>query len=224
MTKFLHLILFLLLHQVVTAQVTEPVKLPDTLAPLPTNQLPVLSDTTEYNDTTLVQTARGTDTVVKKKVHSPRKATLRSVMIPGWGQIYNKKYWKVPIVYGAIGFPVYLFFDNRKWYNRTRYALSIVVNNQQGNLDSMSRVHPDLLAFVERKAQASLVNYRNEFRKNMDYSILFTLLMYGLNIVDATVDGHLKGFDVGDELTFKLKPSLQQGSLSPGISLVVSFR
>jgi hypothetical protein len=220
-----NLVLLLVLQQVVYSQVPDSVPvIRDTVRALPAESLPVFSgDTTQYNDTTIVKTAKGEDTVVKKKVHSPRKATLRSLMIPGWGQIYNKKYWKVPIVYGAIGFPTYLFFYNRKLYTRTRYALSIVVNERYNNMDSMSRVHSDLLALVNLHAQGSLVTYRNEFRKNMDYSVLFTLLMWGLNIVDATVDGHLKGFDVSDELTLSIKPSMI-GSSSPGISLVVNFK
>lgn len=215
----------MVIHQVMYAQVPDTIpSIRDTVRPIPSEKIPVLSDTLQYDDTTIVKTEKGTDTIVKKKVHSPRTATLRSVMIPGWGQVYNKKYWKVPIVYGAIGFPLYLFFDNRKWYNRTRYALSIVVNDRYNNADSLAKLHPDLRALVDLKAQGSLVNYRNEFRKNMDYSILFTILMYGLNIVDATVDGHLKGFDVGDELTLKLKPGMPEGVMAPGISLVLNFK
>lgn len=228
MKILLNILLLLVVYQVAYSQAhdTIPVK-SDTVPQVVTDTLPVLSDTTQYNDTSIVTTQSGKDTIVKKRVHSPRKATMRSLMIPGWGQIYNKKYWKVPIVYGAIGFPMYLFFDNRRWYNRTRYALSIVAFNRYTGpqaQDSLSRVHPQLRALVDRKAQGSLVNYRNQFRKNMDYSILFTILMWGLNIVDATVDGHLKDFNVSDDLSLKIKPTMMQGSMSPGISLVVSFK
>jgi hypothetical protein len=196
----------------------------DTTAPARAERLPVLRDTLQYNDTSIVNTPHGKDTIVKKKVHSPRGATIRSAIIPGWGQIYNKKYWKVPLVYGAIGFPMYLFFDNKKWYNRTRYALSIVVNDEVDDPEKMAKVHPQLVQFVEAKAQASLVNYRNSFRRDMDYSILFTILMYGINIIDATVDGHLKGFDVSDDLTLHIKPAFLQGTTTPGIALVVNFK
>src|SRR6476620_8814157 len=103
----------------------------DTTVPVRTDTLPVFSDTTQYNDTSVIKTQSGKDSVVvKKKVHSPRKATIRSLIIPGWGQVYNKKYWKVPIVYGAIGFPAYLFTFNRKWYDKTKYALSIIANDR----------------------------------------------------------------------------------------------
>ena len=160
------------------------------------------------------------DTVKK---HSPRKAAIRSAIIPGWGQVYNKKYWKVPIVYAAIGIPAYQYFNNKKYYDRVRYALAVLANNSTGNADSMSRVHPDLLPFVERKATGSLVNYRTEFRKNMDYSILFGLLFWGLNVIDATVDAHLKGFNVSDDISLKVKPTLIGVSQTPGLSFVFTI-
>jgi hypothetical protein len=219
------MVLLLVAQKAVYSQVPDSLRvIRDATAPAPSEKIPVLSDTTQINDTTIVNTPNGRDTIVKKKVFSPRQATIRSAIIPGWGQVYNKKYWKLPIVYGAIGFPMYLFFDNKKWYNKTKYALSIVVNNRQNNADSMARVDTKLTKFVLAGEQASLLNYRNEFRRDMDYSILFTLLMYGLNIVDATVDAHLKGFDVGEDLTFKIKPSLWGTSMGPGISLVVNFK
>ena len=199
-----------------------------TPAGVPTDTIPVFSDTTHYNDTSVVKTASGKDSiVVKKKVHSPRKATIRSLIIPGWGQVYNKKYWKVPIVYGAIGFPAYLFTYNRKWYNKTKYALSIIANNRydgQNAVDSLNRVDPQLRIFVEQKELGSLVNYRNEFRRDMDYAILFTILMWGLNVVDATVDGHLRGFDVSDELSLKIRPTMIPNTMTPGVSFVVSLK
>jgi hypothetical protein len=226
----LHTFILLIICQAVFSQIP-----PDTLrvrrdsiSNLPTDTLPFLSDTIQYNDTSIKKTASGKDTVVfKKKVHLPRRATIRSLIIPGWGQVYNKKYWKVPIVYAAIGFPAYLFDYNRKWYNRTKYALSIVANNRYTGTtaeDSLKRVHPDLKIFVDGHDQGSLINYRNEFRRDMDYAILFTILMWGLNVVDATVDAHLKGFDVGDELSIRIKPSMLQNSMGPGISLVINFK
>jgi len=227
MKILVNMLLLLAAHQLASAQLPVPDSVRtvrDTVPPAPADPMPVLSDTVEYLDTTIVKTASGTDTVVKKKVHSPRTATLRSLMVPGWGQVYNKKYWKVPIVYAGIGVPAYLFFYNRSWYQRTRYALSVVVNEDTDDPEAMAKVHPDLLALVDRKAQGSLIDYRNEFRRDMDYSILFTILMWGLNVVDATVDAHLKDFDVSEDLSLKIKPSMPQGTSAPGISLVLTFK
>jgi hypothetical protein len=197
----------------------------DTTVPRPAQDFPVLSDTTQYVDTMLVRTQTGTDTVVRKRVHSPRQATLRSLIVPGLGQIYNRKYWKVPLVYGAIGFPMYLFFDNRAWYRRSKYALSVATDTNMYN-DPVARqnVHPRLRSAVEAKRIGSIVDFRNEVRRDMDYSILFTLLMWGLNVVDATVDAHLKDFDVSEDLSLKVKPTLRNGYGSPGISLVLNFK
>src|SRR5687767_3059293 len=121
------------------------------------------------------------DTIAPKK-HSPRKAAIYSAIFPGLGQIYNKKYWKVPIVYAAIGIPIYTYFDNRMWYNRTRYALAVLANGTGGQFywDSVLSVHSALQSLVRNGQEASVLNYRNEFRKSMDYSILFTLLFWGL--------------------------------------------
>jgi hypothetical protein len=150
------------------------------------------------------------DTVAKRK-HSPRTAAIRSAIFPGLGQIYNKKYWKLPIVYTAIGIPVGLFFNNKTWYDRTRYALAVVASPNP-SADSLEAVHSQLRPLVDAKAQGSITRYRNEFRRNMDYSIIFTLLFWGLNIIDATVDAHLKGFDVSDDLKVSIRPALLPGN------------
>ncbi len=229
MKIFFNILLLLIIHQCIYSQVADSIVqplYPDSLnAPVSDPSLPILVDSVHYKDTSIQKTAKGKDSViVTTKVHSPRQATIRSAILPGWGQIYNEKYWKVPIVYAGIGIPAYTFFDNRGWYNKTRYALSVVTNDLTEDPESMNKVDPQLKALVEGKYESSLVNYRNQFRRNMDLSILVTLLMWGLNIVDATVDGHLKGFDVSDELTMKIKPLAIPGSLTPGIGLVVSFK
>lgn len=222
---FLNILLLLFAHQYVFCQDTIPAARRDSAEQV-TEEVPILPDTLQFNDTIVKKTSSGKDTViVKKKVHSPRRATLRSLIIPGWGQIYNRKYWKVPIVYAGIGIPVYLFFDNKRWYDRTRYALSLVANGLTQDSASLAKVHPQLLTLVtSANSEGSLINYRNEFRRDMDYSILFTLLMWGLNVADATVDAHLMGFDVSDDLAMKIRPTLMNGSMTPGISVVLNFK
>lgn len=155
--------------------------------------------------------------------HDPRKATIRSAIIPGWGQIYNKKYWKVPIVYTAIGIPVGTFVYNKNWYDRTREAAKMIASGDTANY--LNRVHPQLHFFFSNPNYAArLTQYRNEFRKNMDYSVLITLAMWGLNVIDATVDGHLKEFDVSDDLSFYIKPYIHPMSMTPGITMVVRIK
>jgi hypothetical protein len=158
-----------------------------------------------------------------KRIWIPRKASIYSAILPGLGQVYNKKYWKVPIVYTAIGIPVALFFNNKQWYNRTRYALAVASSYPVINQDSLASVNSALKPFVMDNQQASLLNYRNEFRRNMDYSILFTLLFWGLNIVDATVDAHLKGFNVNDNLTMQIKPAILSNQ-ALGVSIVLNVK
>src|SRR5215472_9851595 len=84
------------------------------------------------------------DTVIKKK-HDPHKATLYSAILPGAGQVYNKKYWKVPIVWAAIGIPTYTYFYNKSWYQKCQYALAVTVNGSGG--DSLNAVAPELKPF-----------------------------------------------------------------------------
>jgi hypothetical protein len=151
-----------------------------------------------------------------------KRATLYSAILPGAGQVYNKKYWKVPIVYAAIGIPVYAFFFNKSWYQKCQYALTVTVNGSTG--DSLAKVDPALLPYVTSGDVNGIITNRDNFRKNQDYSVIFFLLFYGLNIVDATVDAHLKDFNVNSDLSFKIKPMIMPGPTpSAGITLAFDF-
>jgi hypothetical protein len=158
------------------------------------------------------------DTTAKKKFN-PGKASLYSAIFPGLGQIYNKKYWKVPIVWAAVGIPVYTFFFNRVYYTRARYAIAVVANGSQGNADSMAMVYPDYTAGVLAGDLQGLENIRNFYRENEDYSLLFFLLFYTLNIIDATVDAHLRDFNVSSDLSLKISPGVIQGANRGALTL-----
>ena len=183
-------------------------------------------DKTTVPDTTLFVkkselTENKKDSVVKTP-HSPRKATIRSAIIPGWGQIYNKKYWKLPLVYGALGTTVGIFSYNVKWYNRTRYAYKIAYQIQTtGVTTGQESVYKELVPLLTQPE--ALKQYRNEFRQNVDYSVLFFLLAWGLNVVDATVDGHLKDFDVSEDLSIKINPGYSPMANTTGLSLIVAI-
>lgn len=155
------------------------------------------------------------DTTVKKRSVAS-KAALRSAILPGLGQAYNKKYWKIPIVYGVIAIPVSLYSYNRKWYNLTRNAYTIRSTQDSANFN---KIAPELVPL----SSEALRLYRNDFRKNMDFSILGILLAWGLNIVDATVDGHLRGFDISDEVSLKLTPKISSSNASGQMGLSATF-
>ena len=163
------------------------------------------------------------------KRHDPRKATLYSAVCPGLGQIYNHKYWKLPIIWAAVGIPAYTYFYNKGWYEKCQYALS-VLNNYTLIGDTvpnsiMNKVNPQLRPFITNSDDNDLRNYRNEFRQNEDYSILFFLLFWGLQIVDATVDAHLKYFDISDQLTMQLQTPSENmlPAHSTGVSLAFDW-
>ena len=167
---------------------------------------PKMKDSTLRHKSAKVESPYKVDSATRKK-HDPRRATLYSTFFPGLGQIYNKKYWKLPLVYAAVGIPAYTYFYNRSWYQKCQYAISVIVTGTT-NQDSLNKVDPKLQTFIAAKDDNSLRSYRNEYRKDQDYSILFFLLFWGLNIVDATVDAHLAGFDISNELSVHL----QEGS------------
>lgn len=182
---------------------------------------PVAADTIPAPQKDTLKPAK--DTVItstkapEKPKHIPQKATRRSAILPGWGQIYNGQYWKLPLVYAAIGIPAYTFVYNNTWYKKTRDAYEIVVNEDTANYD---QIDPKLQGLDAE----SLQYYRNDFRRNRDYSILFFLIAWGLNVVDATVSGHLKEFDVSDDLSMKVQPQYNPMTKSVNVGLAFHFK
>jgi hypothetical protein len=159
---------------------------------------------------------------IKKKEHSPRVAAIRSAIFPGLGQIYNKKYWKLPIVYGALGTSAGVFFFNYGNYKDTRFAYRVKYNMRVFRTDSA--LYDNIRNDLKPLSEESLRFYRNQFRRDIDYSVIFFLVLWGLNIVDATVDAHLKGFDVSSDLSLKIKPGYSDFAKTNGVSLVLSFK
>jgi hypothetical protein len=151
--------------------------------------------------------------IVTASVHSPRKAALYSAVLPGLGQAYNREYWKIPLVYAALGITTYTFIDNMKTYRRFRNAYRI---RMDGNADTIDE-------FADRYLNASSLKVnRDAFREYVDYSVLVFVLAYGLNILDATVFAHLKTFDMSDDLSMKISPTLINNN-SVGLSLKINL-
>jgi hypothetical protein len=157
----------------------------------------------------------------KMRKHDPKVASTRSAILPGWGQIYNRSYWKLPIIYGALGITTYVFIDNMKTVRAANYAIKYMTPEDSAGTN-YEDIAPYLKPFVDNGDVNSLRNVRNQYRQYVDYAALVFILFWGLNVVDATVDAHLKHFDVSDDLSMKIKPNFvpQVGGQTFGVSLV----
>ena len=149
--------------------------------------------------------------------HSPRKAAIRSAILPGLGQIYNKKYWKLPLVYGALGASGAVFVYNITNYKDTRFAYRVKYNMRVNGTDSL--LFNSIKSNLQPLPEESLRYYRDQFRRDIDYSVLFFLLLWGLNVVDATVDAHLKTFDVGPDLSLQFKAGYSELAQTNGFGI-----
>ncbi|MBX2841645.1 MAG: hypothetical protein KTR26_07720 [Flammeovirgaceae bacterium] len=157
----------------------------------------------------------------KKELNPPSKAALMGATIPGLGQVYNKKYWKVPIVYGGFVIFASLIDFNNVRYIAYRDALAV-------RSDSDSSNDNDFDDFIPINTQTDqLRRGRDLFRRNRDFNIILTFMWYGLTIADATVDAHLGAFNVSDDLAGTIKPSLldtQLNTVVPGVTLTLNLK
>jgi hypothetical protein len=134
-----------------------------------------------------------------ERYHSPAKATWMSAALPGLGQIYNKRYWKPPIIYAGMAVSIYFLIDNQTKFLVARNSLRAREGVPGFDVD------PKYQSYSASQIQSD----RDFFRTNRDYSIIGITAVYALNLVDAAVDAHLKSFDVGDDLSLRFRPSWQ---------------
>ncbi|MFM6993980.1 MAG: DUF5683 domain-containing protein [Sediminibacterium sp.] len=160
------------------------------------------------------------DSTLNYRSHVPRKATNRSAILPGLGQAYNKQYWKIPLVYGVLSVPVVTYVYNNDLYAKTKFAYEARVQEANGNNSNVSKIDPTL----KNLSAGSLQSYRNIFRKNRDYSIMWFILAWGINVVDASVSGHLKEFDVSNNLSVKMAPMRSDAYQQAGIALQFNWK
>ncbi len=132
---------------------------------------------------------------IKKKKSG--RAALFSAILPGAGQVYNGKYWKVPIVYSALGSAAFFFQYNNKLYKK-------FLTGYQQRIDTTMKE----TIFSEDIGTDVLLQYKNSTRRNRDLSAVIILAVYGLNIIDAVVDAELSDFDVSDDLSLKISPEI----------------
>ncbi len=134
------------------------------------------------------------------RVHSVKKATLLSTFLPGAGQVYNKKIWKVPIIYAGFAGMAYLIKFNNDNYHTYNNALIARNDGDSTTVDT---------EFKDKYTDENLATLQDYYRSNRDLSIIITSLIYVLNIIDAHVDAHLYTFDVNDNLSIKVEPEFQ---------------
>lgn len=151
--------------------------------------------------------------------YNPNIAIRRSAIIPGWGQITNKKYWKVPLVYGALGITGAVFFRNLNQYRDSKAAFILATDGDPSNDEQIKQPYYSVRDQPER-----IRSFRNEVRQNIDYSVIVFIVFWGLNVADAAVDAHLKTFDVNDDLSLRIKAGYSPIANTNGLSLVMTIR
>lgn len=142
----------------------------------------------------------------------PAKAAFYSAIVPGLGQVYNKQYWKVPIVYGAIGTSVYLYLDNKKKYNiyRDEYKNRLMGYNSE-------------FSYLYKLSDKQLMDAQKVYKRNMNLSALFAVGFYVLNIIDANVAASLSQFNVNNKLSLNPKLVSPEYSSKTNLSFQVIY-
>lgn len=155
-----------------------------------------------------------TGSIIKDPIDplSPARAAFYSAVLPGLGQAYNKKYWKIPIVYAGLGIGIYFYIDNNKEYNRYRDAYK---RRLAGFEDD---------EFFGTVTTDGLEEAQKQFGRNREISLLVTLAIYALNIIDANVDAHLLQYNVDDNLSLKPHYKLNEFDNTGDLGLTLNFK
>jgi len=146
---------------------------------------------------------------------APSKAAFYSAIFPGLGQMYNRKYWKAPIVWGALAIPMYYYQINNSDYGRFRRAYRLRKNGLQDEFT---------INGVETISTQTLETAQKQLRENRDLSLLSGVIIYILQIVEASVNAHLMQFNTDDNLTFR--PTIIQDPISfdaPTVGLTIKY-
>lgn len=173
---------------------------------------------TAQEDSLMVESTVVQDTISEEKDYkpynalAPAKAAFYSAVLPGLGQAYNGRYWKIPLVYAGIGTGVYFYINNNKEWNRYRDAYKARLAGKEDE-------------FGDRITTDALIRAQEFYRKNKEMSILVIAGFYALNIIDANVDAHLQQFNVNEDLSLKPKMEFDNftGKSKYGVSLNYRF-
>ena len=158
--------------------------------------------------------AADTINVTLESEHSPGKASIYSAVLPGLGQVYNNKHWKVPIIYGAFFTFGYLIYDNNVKYQYFRRNLIAELDND-----------PETENITGREVD-NLQSNRDRFRRFRDLNMILLTITYLLQIADAHIDAHLLEFNVSQDITVGMNPSVSPAprSVTTGFTVNIGFR
>lgn len=165
------------------------------------------------------------DSITKKPIDplTPSKAAFYSAILPGLGQAYNKKYWKIPLVYIGLGTGVYFYLDNNKEYNRYRDAFKRrkagFTDDEFWGTDSNGNV-----LTTPNISEDGLIRAQRTLRRNKDISLLVTIGIYALNIIDANVDAHLLQYNVDEDLAIKPHFKFNEVDATTNFGLTLNFK
>lgn len=181
-----------------------------------TTNLVVLDSTNTIDSTSLtsINKKKKKEKKIDTTHYSPKKAAIWGAGFPGLGQIYMKKYWKLPIVYGIIGGALYFVISNGQKLKKFNGYIRNVY-------DSVPNPYP-----FDELSLSELETYRNGYRKNVHLASFGTVIAWGLSIVDAVVDAHLHSFDISDKLAIKVKPQINYSNFTyyTGIGINLKFK
>ena len=154
---------------------------------------------------TVVRSSNSTKKAKEKKPHSPTTATIMSACLPGLGQVYNGKWWKVPIVYAGLGGLGYMAYTNYYEYHSYLHAYEF----KTGDLPDGVTLNQHETDLANKYTDSQLQTYKESYRRDFELFSILTVAWYGLNILDACVDGHLYYYDISDDLSLSIDPYLR---------------
>ena len=138
----------------------------------------------------------------------PKKAALYSAMLPGAGQIYNRQFWKAPIVYLGMGASFYFLVDNTNTYRQFRRAYLAEIDSDPSTVSE----------YAGRYTANDLLQLRDTYRQYLDITVLVTTLGYTIQVLDALVYAHLRGFDVSEDISLRMGPVSAPGGVGFGLT------
>lgn len=165
------------------------------------------------------------DSVIRPPIDplSPSRAAFYSAILPGLGQAYNKKYWKIPIVYAALGTGIYFYLDNNKEYKRYRDAFKSRLAGFDTDEFWGTDINGDPLASPNISDDA-LRRAQKTLDRNREISLLITIGIYVLNIIDANVDAHLLQYNVDENLALKPHFNFNELDATTNLGLTLDFK